>query len=200
MGKGSNFERQVCKELGLWWTNGERDDVFWRSSNSGGRATVRGRQGKKTYGQAGDVAAVDPIGEPLLKFVTIEIKRGYSSQSFAALLDRPKNAAQQTWEAWIQQAIASQELAGSFSWMIISKRDQRDRIMMMPQEAWEEILLENPAMKKITPFLVLRARIRLKGMPVDAKQTRQCTVVAMKWEGILHCEPSVIRKIVKSMP
>ncbi len=26
--KGSAFERQICKDLGKWWTKGERDDVI----------------------------------------------------------------------------------------------------------------------------------------------------------------------------
>ena len=40
--KGSEFEREMCKCLSLWWTDSKRDDVFWRSAQSGGRAP-RGR-------------------------------------------------------------------------------------------------------------------------------------------------------------
>ena len=78
LGKGSEYERTVCKRLSLWWTDGERDDIFWRTAGSGAWATTRGKKGEKTYGSYGDVAALDPIGEPLIKLVTIEIKRGHS--------------------------------------------------------------------------------------------------------------------------
>ena len=83
--KGSGFEREVAKALSLWWTEGSRDDVFWRSSNSGGRATARRKRGQRTAGQHGDIAATDPVGEPFLKVVTIELKAGYGRGSWDPL-------------------------------------------------------------------------------------------------------------------
>ena len=41
--KGGAWEREFSKYLSLWITEGERDDVFWRSSQSGGRATQRAK-------------------------------------------------------------------------------------------------------------------------------------------------------------
>ncbi len=61
MPKGSNFEREICKLLSLWWTNDKRDDIFWRTSGSGARATTRSKTKQKTFGQYGDVQATDPI-------------------------------------------------------------------------------------------------------------------------------------------
>ncbi|MBM3120244.1 MAG: hypothetical protein FJ006_12010, partial [Chloroflexi bacterium] len=58
--KGASFERDISRQLSLWWTHGERDDVFWRSSMSGGRATVRAKKGQKTAYQNGDITATDP--------------------------------------------------------------------------------------------------------------------------------------------
>ena len=29
--KGSAFEREICKKLSLWFTENERDDIFFRS-------------------------------------------------------------------------------------------------------------------------------------------------------------------------
>jgi hypothetical protein len=72
--KGARQEREVCRELSLWATNGERTDVFWRSSQSGGRATTHLKVGRKLLTQAGDVSAIDPIGVMLLRLVIIEIK------------------------------------------------------------------------------------------------------------------------------
>jgi hypothetical protein len=56
--KGSKFEREVCRRLSLWVTDGAKGDVFWRSAMSGGRATV----GRGEVRQAGDIAAVAPEG------------------------------------------------------------------------------------------------------------------------------------------
>ena len=79
--KGSAFERQICKELSLWWTYEDRDDIFWRTSNSGGRAIRRSKKKKQTFGQYGDIQAVDPIGQPLMDVLTFELKCGYPGVS-----------------------------------------------------------------------------------------------------------------------
>lgn len=141
MGKGADFERTICNQLSEWWSGGTRTDIFWRSSNSGGRATVRGRKGKKTFGHYGDVSAVDPIGAPLLQLFAIEIKRGYAAAHLHALLDRPNNAAQQEWEKWIEQAMTSSFQSGSISWLIIARRDKRNAIVVLQHPIADELNL-----------------------------------------------------------
>jgi hypothetical protein len=131
-GKGSSFEREICKKLSLWWTDGENDSVFWRTSNSGGRATIRSKAGKATKGQEGDIAAIDRIGEPFIKALTVEIKRGYSSYSVADMFDYRSTAAEQQYEQWIKQVSTARESSGSCSWMLITKRNQRDTIVFVP--------------------------------------------------------------------
>ncbi len=140
MAKGSAFEREVCKKLSLWWTNSERDDVFWRSSNSGGRATARGKTGKRTAGSYGDVAAIDPVGKPLLELCTIEIKRGYSTKTPYDLIDKRDGAAIQQWEEWIIKAVRDSQLAGVPYWMLITKRDQRLTTMFMPFDLFSMLI------------------------------------------------------------
>jgi hypothetical protein len=137
--KGSKYERDMCKKLSLWWTEGERDDVFWRSQASGGRATIRGRKGAATAGQYGDVAAVDPVGKPLIDAFTIEIKRGYSGATVHDVLDMPDTAAQQQFEKFIAQALESHDRAGSHSWMLITKRDRRLPIVWLPTYALADL-------------------------------------------------------------
>lgn len=68
--KGSSFERLICKQLSLWVSHGEREDVFWRSAMSGGRATVRGTAVR----QAGDICAVAPEGHDFTKQFFVECK------------------------------------------------------------------------------------------------------------------------------
>lgn len=63
--KGSAFERYCCKRLSLFVTMGQRDDVFWRSAMSGGRATLQLRQDIINRAQSGDMTAIAPEGYEL---------------------------------------------------------------------------------------------------------------------------------------
>ena len=130
--KGRTFEIALATQLSLWWTEGERDDVFWHTHDSGGRATKRAAKGKKTKNLHGDICAVDPIGQPLIDMITFEAKRGYNRHTLADLLDKPDGAAAQEWEKWIEKAHTSQVNAGSLSWMIVAKRDRRDVLCVCP--------------------------------------------------------------------
>jgi hypothetical protein len=71
--KGANFEREICKRISLWLTNGERDDCLWRSAMSGGRATVQMRKGNSIR-QCGDIAAVSEEGIAFTNQWYVEIK------------------------------------------------------------------------------------------------------------------------------
>lgn len=152
-GKGSDFERVICKRLSKWWTNGLRDDVFWRSQTSGGRATRRKKSGKTTYGSYGDIAAVDPIGEPLLKMWTIELKCGRSHGSLLDLLDCPAHQGCQPFEAALIQAHRSHLDARSMGWMLISHKDHRETIVCID---WDTFRL-----------FKLPCRARIRGRETD---------------------------------
>ncbi len=80
MAKGSNFEREISKELSLWASDNQTDAIFWRSEQSGGRATIRAKHGLKTPNSAGDIAFIDPIGKPLLDVFVLELKKGYGGK------------------------------------------------------------------------------------------------------------------------
>jgi hypothetical protein len=103
-GKGSGFEREISVQLSKWWSNGERDDIFWRTAGSGARATVRGKFAKSTYGQAGDIGAIDPIGTPLTGLILLELKRGYSGKSLIDLVESPQSESARTYCQWILKA------------------------------------------------------------------------------------------------
>jgi len=132
MSKGANFEREICKRLSLWWTRDERDDVFWRSSQSGGRATVRFRKGKKTAGSYGDICALDPIGEPLLKIFTVELKRGEYVKHPGDLLDCSGSPDCHPFLGAVRQARQAHERAGSRSWLLIVRRDRKHSTIFFP--------------------------------------------------------------------
>lgn len=175
MAKGSQYEREICVQLSRWWTGGERSDIFWRTAGSGGRARVRGRKGEKTEGQHDDVCATDPIGQPLLKVMTIEIKRGYNKDTLHDLIDKPTDK-EQRWETWIKKAEESRKQAGAFGWAIIHKRDRREPVAMFSAPLWHRLQIHT------NPKSVLW---------VSASTT--CFVVPFR--DFLKIYPSVIREI-----
>jgi hypothetical protein len=129
--KGQIYEREVCKQLSLWWTDGKRDDVFWRSANSGATATSRTKKKRTTFGQYGDVQAIDPIGQPLIDMFTIEIKRGYSNFTIQDIFDKPEHEGPSETENFIEQAAKSSMEAGTPAWMIIVRRDRKDAVTLL---------------------------------------------------------------------
>ena len=67
--KGSSFERDMSKELSLWWTNGESKNVFWRTHGSGAMGTRGGN-----VAECGDMMAITEVGMPFTKKYHIEIR------------------------------------------------------------------------------------------------------------------------------
>jgi hypothetical protein len=139
---GGQRERIIAKELSRWWTDGKRDDVFWRSHSSGARATARGKRGVRTQGHHGDTCASDPIGEPLINAFTIEIKKGRTAHTIAHLLDAQDNRAKPLmYEEWFLQTITAHKAAGSFAWMlIVHRRAYWQTIVFLPEYAWHALM------------------------------------------------------------
>ena len=137
MAKGATFERDISKVLSQWWSVGlggvKRDDIFWRSSQSGGRATQRAKFGKDTYGSYGDITALDPIGEPLMRFATIELKRGYKDTPWD-LLECKRTGAVRPFEKALVQAQKSSIQSGSLGWILIGKRDRRRPVIYVERK------------------------------------------------------------------
>ena len=132
--KGSSFERDICKKLSLWWSNNTDDDIFWRTSGSGARAKTRSKKSLSTFGQAGDVQATNPIGQPLIDLCSIELKRGYSKHTIADILDAPNDAKEQMYESFINQAITDSQNAKAKTWLLIVKRDRREALIFIPYD------------------------------------------------------------------
>lgn len=130
MGKGSQFERDICRKLSLWWTDGARDDIFWRTSQSGGRATTRAKAGKalQAKGAYGDIAAIDPVGEPLIAAVSIEVKRGYNRFSLQDLMDGTQAEEKYGLASFLDQA-RRDAAASNREWLLIWKRDRRTALI-----------------------------------------------------------------------
>lgn len=73
--KGGGFERKQATRLSLWASGGTRQDVYWRSSLSGGRATVGARgHGLSMEAHAGDLVCTHACGYFLTQLFRIECK------------------------------------------------------------------------------------------------------------------------------
>lgn len=169
--KGSCFEREICKLLSSWWSRGKRDDVFWRSSQSGGRATQRMKQGKSTYGSYGDIAAIDPIGDPLMKVVTIELKRGSYQGRVGDLLECKPSPVQQPFEKALAQAYRSHQDAQSLGWLLVSRPDHRVAMAYLDWKVAQQFkeIIKAPV-AKYSLFInngTSRQRMQFVGMPLD---------------------------------
>ncbi len=171
--KGTSFERQICKQLSLWWTNGKSEGVFWRTASSGAMATIRAKKNKKAFGQHGDIQAINPIGQPLIDLCTIELKRGYSKSTFADLAEPSTHAKPKPcqYEKFILQAIDDCKHSGSTSWLLIIKRDRRETIVLIPNIIYKG--LKKQGVKFRVPYFHLyyilkgRGKIHIFGCTLD---------------------------------
>jgi hypothetical protein len=70
--KGSSFERQFCRALSLWVSKGVDENIYWRTSGSGGWATR-----KRAKIQLGDITCYPEkveLGGWLLELAVFELK------------------------------------------------------------------------------------------------------------------------------
>lgn len=145
--KGGAFERKFCKMLGLWWSGGKQDDVFWRTSQSGGRATQRMKSGKRTADAYGDIGAERDSGRPLTKDTFFELKRGYTGKkgkksqryiSVTDLLDTPSERFKKLpiLLEWWRDAQKKRKEAGRKRTFIVFKRDRKEICILMSRKAF----------------------------------------------------------------
>lgn len=100
--KGSEFERNVCKQLSLWVTKGEKTDLFWRTAMSGGRATVARKSGIAVR-QSGDITAVAEEGHRLTNRLYFELKF-YKDLELASFFIKQKGKLSKFWVDTVNKA------------------------------------------------------------------------------------------------
>jgi hypothetical protein len=128
--KGSQYERNTCRQLSLWWTNEKDDSSFWRTSQSGGRATTRAKQKLKTPNSYGDVGYLDVSGKPFIDKVLLELKRGYTKDiSILDFLD--KNKGEPILLKWWNKAEKERKLAKRKYIFIIFRRDRHKSCVLI---------------------------------------------------------------------
>jgi hypothetical protein len=142
MAKGSQAEREIARDFSLWWSNGERDDIFWRSAGSGARWTSRAKVGKSTANSCGDICHLDPIGKPLLDLVTIENKIGYDKLiDVLGVIDSNKKNVLEDW--WIKVEKERHQAKRTYSWVVF-KRTRKNRCIMTSRRFLNQVSLAAP--------------------------------------------------------
>lgn len=130
--KGSSFEREICKDLSLWITGGGRDDIFWRSAMSGGRASVAFKKGGSNISQTGDICAVDPIGDPMVKKFFIECKF-YANLNLQGSLVDSKSGITAFWDECRRMAVAQ----GNKIPFLVARQNQWKPWLILDSEGME---------------------------------------------------------------
>jgi hypothetical protein len=136
--KGGRFEREVCTDLSLWWSDGKEDDLFWRSAGSGGRSTRRKKKGSRTKNQGGDITGTCEDALLLISKVAFELKTGYGATSSQDMIDTFPHRTPE-FLAFVNQAQEGAEQNDAPYWTLISKRNQRRPILWMPLKMWVKL-------------------------------------------------------------
>lgn len=193
MAKGSSFERKIAVELSAWYSKGKRDDIFWRSTTSGARATIRMRKGKQTADGAGDLMAIHESGKSFTKDCVIEIKRGYNRKksgasqclSVLSLLDFPvkRKTKPLLFRWWEKIEFERNQHERKHSW-IIFRRDRCCTCICMSKSSF--MLIESKNKKR---FIFPK-----NGTYVEIQRNGYHLIMFLLDDFLKWCNPNIFRK------
>ncbi len=132
---GAKYEREICVALSLWVSHGESEDLFWRSSMSGGRATIAHRVGRSIK-PCGDICSIDPRGHALTDPFFIEVKH-VSRVLLDRFLMENSGPISKFWKKAKQQAADHKREP-----MLIIKEKRRLTVVITRKNALRKICLE----------------------------------------------------------
>jgi hypothetical protein len=130
--KGPGFERKTFKRLSRWFSQGESDDIFWRTAGSGARATTRAKKGIGTADSAGDMSAIHPSGKALTRVSIWELKKGYSGETpskrigLLNIIDSKEAKNPPLLIQWIKKVETEAKIHKRKLWFIIFERDRKN--------------------------------------------------------------------------
>lgn len=151
--KGSTFEREVAVLLSNWISGGKRDDLLWRSSISGGRATNRLKRGLATVNQAGDLCATCSWGERFTKVFYVECKF-YRKLNLWSLFSPSEGGSIKTfWRRACEQATKH-----GLEPMLILKQNYESPLIITRTQASGWFLSQEP-MKRVQPIAMFFGEI-----------------------------------------
>jgi hypothetical protein len=140
MSKGSQNERDLCRQFSLWWSEGlginpPRNDIFWRTAGSGARARVRTDTGQNVFRGYGDMMAEDPIGQPLIDRCTFEFKKGYPELSIDSCIDSKQKLPKLI--QFLQEVEKDARDAGNYPTLVIH-RNRKKSIIGIPSVLYND--------------------------------------------------------------
>lgn len=132
--KGAGFERKTCQQLSLWVSGMTREDVFWRSAMSGGRATLRSRKGRgpQHVAHAGDITATHKLGHLLLEHFLLECKF-YQDLQWARVVHGAEGELDALWFTPCKQAAEIERMP-----MVVAKQNFQPELVLLSRagRAW----------------------------------------------------------------
>jgi hypothetical protein len=141
--KGFGFERELAVAWSKWFTNGDREDVFWRTSGSGGRATRNTQLTRYTHG---DMAPIDPIGYPLCDRFNFEFKF-YKDYTLLGVLHPvgPDRDWVQFWTKTCWEAEQSSRYP-----LLVTKRNHGKPCIWLPHCIFRDLVMSKRAIGTVT--------------------------------------------------
>lgn len=133
--KGSSFERDVCKKLSLWASSGLREDLYWRSSMSGGRSTIQAKKGKQNLTQAGDISSIDRVGAEFIEQFCVECKH-YKVLDLIPGIIHNRGALYGFWKRLIKDAAGAKKLP-----ILIAKQNRLPALVLLTELGASELNL-----------------------------------------------------------
>jgi hypothetical protein len=125
--KGASFEREICRRFSKFVSPGTKDTVFWRSAQSGGRATIMNRRGHTNETQLGDLTCVHEAGLWLTNHFIVECKHRANLQLEAALFKGKGKLA----EFWIDLCKLSRRHRRHP--MLVARQNRCDTMLILDQ-------------------------------------------------------------------
>lgn len=146
MAKGSDFEREISKELTIWLTGKPKPYYFWRQPASGSLATID----EKNKNLSGDIRAIHPDAEFFTDIYSLELKTGYPKASFWQHFIPLKNyILKEFWKQCVRDAYQAEKKP-----MLIYRKLGRAKIVGICKT--DKYILEERTDLKILPCITLR--------------------------------------------
>ena len=179
-GKGNSFEREIARELSLWWSKGKNKYVFSRSLSSGAWNTMHRTEGVTAH--VGDMESVDHIGRHFTNKVMVETKWYKKEDSFLyEILLSKKIQILAWWDKCEKEATDTLKIP-----MLIVKFNYKVPFILFPHYLYNEIYK-----KYHEPNIKSSAIIR-----VDFDDTVYKHLVVMRLEDFLEwCKPEFFEEM-----
>lgn len=174
--KGNSYEILVSRQLSKFLTEGNRDDLFWRSSNSGGRQTVRAKKGIDTHNQAGDICNTHPDGELFMEVFVLECKHYRDINLWSLFTETKGNTIMGWWDVHLEK----------------SKEVKKHPILIIRQNHKPDLFI---CSKKLAIPIAKQCKIK----PILIKNYLKEDMYIYKFESILNLELKKFNRMLKGM-